>query len=374
MTGGRDEYGPLDQYGDEEEPPPPVMPWRAAAPSTPSEATHKVVNEVYDDEIPVPSRTERAAATAARTRAAIPPAIGHALRLLLFAAAVIGALAGIGVAWQHVVNDPLADAHAYYEAAARLNDGQPLYPAGIDPSSNHIYLYPPMLAVVLRPLALLPFQWFALAWELVVVASFVALLRVLGVRRKQTWLAIGLLGVPIGWALTIAQAQIPMTLLLAIGQPWSIALAANLKLTPVLVAIWWFGRRDWQSVIAFLVWMGLLAAAQVVLEPGGSAAFFSNVGFGQIGEVRNISPYVQSPVLWIVLVLVGALLTLALARTRWGWAAAVTLATLSPPRLLVYMLTGLLAAIRQPKIAGEPDPVDPGNLSDPAAAYSRAVR
>jgi hypothetical protein len=191
------------------------------------------------------------------------------------------------------------------------------------------------------------------------------------VRRKQTWLAIGLLGVPIGWALTIAQAHVPMTLLLAIGQPWSIALAANVKITPVLVAIWWFGRRDWQSLVVFMVWMALFAAAQVVLEPGGSFAFFGNVGFGQIGEVRNISPYVQSPTLWIALVLVGALVTLALARTRWGWAAAVTLATLSPPRLLVYMLTGLLAATRQPRVAGEPDPQD---LSDPVAAYSRAVR
>jgi hypothetical protein len=361
---------PIDEYGDED-PPPPIMPWRAAAPATPSEATHKVVNDLYDDEIPVPGRAERASAAATRARAAIPPAVGRVLRLLLFAAAVIGALAGIGVAWQHVVNDPLADAHAYYEAAARLNAGQPLYPPGIDPSSNHIYLYPPMLAVLLRPLALLPFQWFALAWELVVVASFVALVRLIGVRRKATWLAIGLLGVPIGWALTIAQAHIPMTLLLAIGQPWSIALAANLKLTPVLVAIWWFGRRDWQSLIAFFVWMGLLALAQLLLEPGGSFAFFQNVGFGQIGEVRNISPYVQSPVLWIALVLVGALVALALARTRWGWAAAVTLATLSPPRLLVYMLAGLIAAIRQPKIAGAPDPAD---LSDPVAAYSRAVQ
>lgn len=366
-----DEAPRLDAYGDEEEPPPPVPPWRAGAPATPSEATHRVIDEVYDDEIPVPSRGERAAAAAARTRAAVPAAVGHAARLLLFAAAVIGALAGIGVAWMHVVGDPLADAHAYYEAAARLNAGQPLYPAGIDPSSNHIYLYPPLLAVALRPLALLPFQWFALGWELIVVASFVALLRVLGVRRKETWLAIGLLGVPIGWALTIAQAHVPITLLLALGQPWSIALAANLKLTPVLVAIWWIGRRDWQSLFAFFVWMALLALAQLLLERGGSLAFFQNVGFGQLGEVRNISPYVQSPVLWISLLLVGALVTLALARTRWGWAAAVTLATLAPPRLLVYMLTGLLAAIRQPKIAGEPDPDD---LSDPAAVYARATR
>ena len=154
-----------------------------------------------------------------------------------------------------------------------------------------------------------------------------------------------------------------MTLLLAIGQPWSIALAANLKLTPVLIAIWWFGRRDWQSLGAFAIWMALLALGQILLEHDGSFAFFGSVGFAQLGQVRNISPYVQSPELWIALVLLGGLVTLALARTRWGWAAAVTLATLSPPRLLVYMLTGLLAAIRQPKIAGEPGSADPANGS-----------
>jgi len=228
-----------------------------------------------------------------------------------------------------------------------------------------------MLAVALRPLALLPFEWFALAWELVVVASFVALVRLLGARRKATWLAIGLLGIPIGWALTIAQAHVPLTLLLAIGQPWSIALAANLKLTPVLIAIWWLGRRDYQSFFAFLIWMALFAVGQVLLDPDGSFAFFRSVGFAQLGQVRNISPYVQSPVLWIALVLGGALVTLALARTRWGWAAAVTLVTLSPPRLLVYMLMGLLASVRSPKVAGTPDPDD---RSDPAAAYRRSAR
>ncbi|MBI2781876.1 MAG: DUF2029 domain-containing protein [Chloroflexi bacterium] len=360
---------PLDPYAEDEAPPPP-MPWRAGA-ATPSEPTHKVLVEAYDDELPVPTRTEMASAAAQRAWSGVGPATRHAASLVVFALAVIGALAGIGVAWMHVVDDPLADAHAYFEAASRLNAGQPLYPAGVDPSGNHIYLYPPLLAVVLRPLALLPFEAFALVWELVVVASFIALLRYLGVRRRATWLAVGLLGVPIGWALTIAQAHVPMAYLLALGQPWSIALAANLKLTPALIAIWWLGRRDYQSFFAFLLWGALFVAAQLVLEWNGSVAFFGSVGFDQLGHVRNISPYVQSPVLWVVLVLVGALVTLGLARTRWGWAAAVALATLAPPRLLIYMLTGLLAALRQPKVAGEQGPDD---VSDPASVYVRSAR
>lgn len=360
-----------DAFDPDEDPPDPIMPWRAGAPRADPATSTPILVEAWDDELPQPGRTDAVVSAFGRTRRAIGPATWHALSLIAFAAAVIGALAGIGVAWLHVVEDPLADAHAYYDAASRLNAGHPLYPAGIDPSTNRIYLYPPLFAVLLRPLALLPYETFALVWELLVVASFVALLRYLGVRRRSTWIAIGILGVPIGWALTVAQAHVPMTLLLAVGQPWSIALAANLKLFPVVIAIWWLGRRDFQAFGAFLVWTALFVGAQLLLEWNGTLAFFGSVGFAQIGEVRNISPYAQSPWLWFGLVLVGALVTLALARTRWGWAAAVTFATLSPPRLLIYMLMGLLAALRQPTVAGEPNPAD---RSDPVAAYGRATR
>lgn len=365
--------GPDDQREEieDDEPPEPIPPWRAAAPTRPAVAPRTVLVEAYDDELPVPSRTDEVRDAASRARAGFGPAARHLFDLATFALAVIGALAGIGVAWMHVVGDPLGDAHAYYDAASRLNAGQPLYPEGLDPNTTEIYLYPPALAVLLRPLALLPFEAFALVWELAIVASFVALVRYLGVRRRATWIAIGMLGVPIGWALTVAQAHVPMTLLLALGQPWSIALAANLKLTPVLIAIWWLGRRDYESFFAFLVWMALLAGAQLLLAFDASIAYFQNIGFEEVGQVRNVSPYAQSPELWIALVLVGALVTLALARTRWGWPAAVTLATLSPPRLLVYMLMGLLAGLRQPKVAGDPEPDD---LSDPVAAFARATR
>jgi hypothetical protein len=365
-------YEPGDEpYVEEEEPPPPIPPWRAAAPTTPSTPLVEVLVEAYDDELPTPTRTEQASSAMRRGWAGIGPATRHVLSLAIFAAAVIGALAGVGVAWIHVAGDPLADAHAYYEAAQRLNNGQPLYPPGIDPSGNHIYLYPPLFAIALRPLALLSYEGFALIWELIVIGSLIALLRYLGVRRRATWLGLGLLGVPIGWAVTVAQAHVPMTYLLALGQPWSIAIAANLKLTPVFIAIWWLGRRDYQSFFAFVVYCALFVVAQLVLDFQDSVAYFQRIGFDQLGQVRNISPYVQSPVLWVVLLLAGALVTLALARTRWGWAAAVFLATLAPPRLLIYMLTGLMAALRHPRVAGEADPDD---RSDPVAAYSRAAR
>jgi alpha-1,2-mannosyltransferase len=359
--------GPTDPDPDYD----PPTPWRAGAVETPEDARRRVALEAWDSELTPDELAQRPTVDEVELRQRRRARLLRAGNLALFALAVLGAAAGVAVAWMHVVGDPLADAHAYYEAASRLNAGQPLYPPGIDPSSNHIYLYPPLLAIVLRPLALLPYGLFAVAWELIVLVSFVLLVRYLGVRRRSTWIALGILGIPIGWALSVAQAHVPMTLLMAIGQPWSIAIAANLKLFPALIALWWLGRREWDSLVAFAIWSGLLVLAQLVLEPGGTLSFFNSVGFAQLGEVRNISVFVVSPLAWAALLMLGGLLVILAARTRWGWALAVTLATLAPPRLLVYMLTSLVAGIRKPRAAGEPDPNQP---ADVAASYVQASR
>jgi glycosyl transferase family 87 len=349
-------------------------PWRAGAELTERNEEHRVVLEAWDDELTKEELKPRPTVDVQLRRAWRRAFAIRVVNLLLFAAAVIGAAAGVAVGWMHIVGDPLNDAHAYYDAASRLNAGGPLYPAGIDPTTNRIYLYPPLLAILLRPLALLPYEAFALIWELIVIACFVWLLQHLGVRKRSTWIAVGLLGVPIAWALTVAQAHVPMTLLMALGQPWSIAAAANLKLFPVLIALYWIGRRDWESLAAFLAWGALLILAQVLIEPNGSFAFLRSVGVDQLGEpgvLRNFSPYTISPVMWIAFVFVGCIAILATARTRFGWAVAVTAATLAPPRLLVYMLMGLMAGIREPMKAGEPDPDD---RSDAALAYTRSFR
>ena len=78
-----------------------------------------------------------------------------------------------------------------------------------------------------------------------------------------------------------------------------------------------------------------------------------------------------SPVIWASLFAVGAIATLALARTKWGWAVAVTFATLAPPRLLVYMLASIVAAVRQPRLAHEPEPEA---IDDVASVYARSYR
>jgi hypothetical protein len=278
----------------------------------------------------------------------LSPASRRQIGLILFAAAVLGALLGLATFWRHLTEDPLGDVRAYYDAAVRLNNGQPLYPSGADTNAAEFYRYPPLLAVMLRPFALLPYATFAVLWEAVVVATFVLTLYRVGVRRTETWLAVGMLGVPIAWAVTIGQAHVPMTWLISLGTPLGIALAAQIKLFPALIALYWLGRREWPALARFVAFSLGLVALQVVLEPRGLVAFLGVTNLQQVGQVRNLSPYESSSALWAVLVVAGAFATLVLARTRWGWAMAVTLSTLASPRLLTYMLMTLITALRPP--------------------------
>jgi glycosyl transferase family 87 len=267
--------------------------------------------------------------------------------LVLFAAAVVGVLIGVNTFLLHLEHDPLADVHAYYDAATRLNAGLPLYEQAATTNQAEFYRYPPLFAIAFRPLALLPYETAALIWEAFIVASFVVLLWWLR-PGKRGWLLVGILAMPILWSISIGQAQVPLTLLMAVGAPWSIALAANLKVLPALVAIWWIGRRDWRSLGRFAVWLVVFGVVQLVLAPADTLEFPSVFTLGQVGEVRNWSPYVVSPLLWAGLVIAGAVVAASLGPTRWGWAAAVTLAVLATPRLLLYQLMTLLAALREP--------------------------
>jgi hypothetical protein len=276
----------------------------------------------------------------------------RSVSLGLFALAVIGALAGIYVFWLHVTTDPLTDVHAYYEAAARLNAGLPLYPPDQSVATPLGYPYPPLLAILFRPLALLPFAAAAAIWEVVVIASFVVTIWWMGLRRRETWLALGILALPIAWCVVIGQAQVLLTLFTAIGAPWSIAIAANIKLFPSLIALWWIGRRDWRSLGIFAATLAGLALLQLVLAPQASLDYLTAITLKQVGAVRNFSPYAVSPLLWGALFLVGVGVVLRLARTRWGWAAAVIFSVVATPRLLVYMFITFLAALTGPDRTG----------------------
>ena len=90
--GSHDEYDSLEQ----------PSPWRKGRDLTAAEAEAEVLVEKWDDEIPQPSRADEMAAAARRAGERIGPVTRRLLYLLWFAAAVIGAAAGVAVAYMHV--------------------------------------------------------------------------------------------------------------------------------------------------------------------------------------------------------------------------------------------------------------------------------
>jgi hypothetical protein len=269
------------------------------------------------------------------------------VRVVLTVAAGLGLLLGVFTTIFHLTTDPLADVRAYYDAATRLNAGLPLY---LEVAHNEVpgsYLYPPFLAIAFRPLALLPYHVAAILWESLVVAATILTFWRLGV-RPVVLLVGSFLALPIMWTVTIGQAQALITLLLTIGAPWAVAIAANIKLFPGVVAIYWVGRREWKRLGTFAAWMAGLVAFQFILEPSATIEYLGFLTSTQQGSINNLSPYAISPVLWAATIVVLAIAALRLAPTRWGWAAAVVLSVFAAPRVLSYQLSTLLAAMGGP--------------------------
>jgi hypothetical protein len=269
----------------------------------------------------------------------------RAKRRVLTVLSVTLGLLGAAEFWLHITSDPLTDFRVYYDAAARLNSGLPLYPPGAR-------IYPPLFEMALRPLALLPYELAAAIWVAIILGAFGLTLRRIGIRRPATWYTVGLLGVGIGWSLAIGQAEVIVTLLLALGNPMAVALAANIKLFPLLVGTYWLARQEWRKLGLLASWTAGLVLLQLVLDPANTVAFPATLGIvgSQIAESGEhvLSPYARSPILWATLLFVGLVATIRLGRTRWGWASATALAVLASPHLLAYMLMSLLACLRPP--------------------------
>jgi hypothetical protein len=160
------------------------------------------------------------------------------------------------------------------------------------------------------------------------------------------------LSIGIAWTLAIGQVEGLITLLLAIGNPFSVALAANIKIFPIAVGIFWLVRRDWRHVAELIAWTVGLVVFQLILDPANTLAFPGTLGPGQVasevGSEGNLSPFVLSPVLWAIWVVVLLATAVGAARTRWGWFGAVALAVLAPPRVFSYNLVSLLAGFGGP--------------------------
>lgn len=180
------------------------------------------------------------------------------VKRILYVAAWAMALFGLWLTFHGYASVGLfgVDAHAYWSAARG-----PMYTTG--PATLNAYLYSPLFAQLLWPLAQLPAVAFAIVFSLMDAILLLWLLKPLGWR----------------WALPLCLASLPevwsgnIFILLATAavlgfrHPAAWTLSALTKVTPTLGPLWWLVRREWRPLAISFSMMAVVALPSVLLSP-----------------------------------------------------------------------------------------------------------
>jgi hypothetical protein len=226
---------------------------------------------------------------------------GGAARVLTVAIVAL-AVAGFALALRQLVRlPPQLDFDAYYSAARMANAHLPLYATPPDsimgpqsPASPHReYVYPALLAGLLRPLAMLPYRWASALW-LAANVAFVGWLSLLvgellpWARRHRWWTLTAIVLLPATYV-TWIEGQLSLViaaliLLAAVAATRTddstrrpdmmagiaLGLAGALKVYPVvLIPVFAFHRR-WR-IVAIAMATGMVATGAGMLLAGGVA-------------------------------------------------------------------------------------------------------
>jgi hypothetical protein len=260
---------------------------------------------------------------------------------LIALALVIGT--GINHLYWSVTDWNLVDMQVYWDAALRLRTGEPLYEPGVD--TFHAYRYAPWFAVAWVPLTHLPHGLVGVVWSGLLLATSLVLLWPL-VRQGTTFsLLLAALMLPL--LVPMASGGNVQPLLVAAlyygiprrsGPLW-IALAASLKIVPILFVLLYVARRQWLQAAVTVVLTGALLAP--VLLFGLSR---STVDSGPVAALLGISPVLY--VAAVILAIVAALLVSA-RLPHYGALACAGAAQVALPRLFLSDVTLLLAGLSE---------------------------
>lgn len=250
-------------------------------------------------------------------------------------AIVIAVLVAVGV--NHVVwavlQWPLGDLEIYLAAATRLRDGESLYQAA---DTFRSYWYAPWFAVVMIPLTLLPLPFVAALWSAGLVICTLAVGIMLWRRGTPAARLLALMITPALFAVSAGgniQAPLVLALLMALYRPsgplW-VALAASLKLTPILFTLVYLSRREW-----IRAGLSILFAA-VLLAP----AMLLGIPLGRVQEWDQLAPGVLAwgvPI--YVLAVAACVIATLVVPPRFAGLAAAAAVVVALPRLFVYDVT-----------------------------------
>lgn len=280
--------------------------------------------------------------------ALLPRAIGEALPLpstapraaRLTVTLLMGALVAMGAATA-IANWHLTDLKAYLAAAHLIaSGGNPFDVLLWEGGLPYRYHYSPWLAALMVPLSALPFGAVGTAWSAVLIGA--GALALMPLVRSFGWKGLPLVLLMLFLLLNLFAEGNVQPLLLA-GLVWSlerragpvmIGVAASLKLVPILLALVYVGRGEWRRAAVACLVTGVLLSPTLLFEVTPTAV-----------ETGGTGLFTAAPVLWAASAGASAAGALALARTKFGWLAAATSTILALPRLLIFDVTNLLAAV-----------------------------
>lgn len=260
---------------------------------------------------------------------------------LIATGVVLGWLAYTLASWFLAWNP--ADARAYYLAAERLRDGEPLY-AAMHPDAHEVFRYAPWFAVAFLPLTLLPMDVATHAWSLAMLAcAGLAVIPVLRLGGREAVLVSALLGALLAETAMFGNAHPLVVALLSwtIGRrsaPWWLGVATSIKLVPIgFVAPWLRLRAPRDTLLAVGVSV-LLFAPMLLFDLSG---YVTSPGTGLM------SIYAASPWLWAVAAFVAIVVLgwLVAAGSPYAYVAAAVAMFVVPPRVSTAYLAFLLPAV-----------------------------
>lgn len=263
------------------------------------------------------------------------------LARLVTLAVALSWLAYVLASWLLLWNP--ADGGAYYDAAVRLREGQPLY-ASAHPEAHEVYRYAPWFAYAWIPLSYLPRDLVLHAWSLAMLAcSAVAVWPILRLRTPAAVALAALLGAFLAETAMFGNAHpAVVALLVATARqrafPVAVGIAASIKLVPILFAVVWLARRQWGPAIVAIGVTAVLWSQALIHD---LRSYVTDPGTGLL------SLYAISPILWLAVAAATttATLTLMVRGSRWAWIAAAAMMFIGPPRVVLSYLAFLAPAV-----------------------------
>ena len=260
---------------------------------------------------------------------------------LLIVAVVVGV--GIGHLFWSVIDWHMADAGAYWQAALRLREGAPLYPAVVNVEASDVYRYAPWFAWLTVPFTYLPLPIVGALWSAVLVGASCAAVSPL-VRERHYLAAAFFWPILIGISASgNVHALLIAGLVLGVERRWgpaSIALAASLKAVPILFVMVYVARGEWRRALQTLALTALLVAPMATYDLSNYPASAGGAGL-----------LISWPMLYVLVVGAALVATVLLAHGRYAWLAAATAVALALPRFFLYDVTLILVGSSRVRVS-----------------------